>query len=210
MVRSECGLSDLHHFEDVVAGKAAWSSSQWVDKLVEPVPLSEGLEWLGAVFDDGWPAVDLDLEETDQTLLDVHRPVLVRLVRLNVTNLALRQPASRYTRHFSPETSNIHIQPFYGSLDFVQDNSGEPVPEGTFRHLLDFLEQNEDNTGRCTNNLDGLPPLILQPKNIQEMDRPQNVPLLVSFNDISVLHFSTVHELSFILSLISRILLFLL
>jgi len=32
------------------------------------------------------------------------------------------------------------------------------TPEGTFRHLLDFLEQNEDNTGRCTNNLDGLLP----------------------------------------------------
>ena len=46
----------------------------------------------------------------------------------------------------------------YGSLDFVQDNLGEPVPEGTFRHLLDFLEQNEDNTGRRTNNPDGLPP----------------------------------------------------
>jgi len=25
-------------------------------------------------------------------------------------------------------------QPFYGSLDFVQDNSGEPVPEKTFTH----------------------------------------------------------------------------
>jgi len=25
-------------------------------------------------------------------------------------------------------------------------------------HLLDFLVQNEDNTGRRTNNLDGLPP----------------------------------------------------
>ena len=50
------------------------------------------------------------------------------------------------------------LQPFYGSLDFVRDNPGEPVPEGTFRHLLNFLVQNEDNTGRCTNNLDGLPP----------------------------------------------------
>jgi len=26
------------------------------------------------------------------------------------------------------------------------------------RHLLDFLVQNENNTGRCTNNPDGLPP----------------------------------------------------
>jgi len=50
------------------------------------------------------------------------------------------------------------LQPFYGSLDFVRDNPGEPVPESTFCHVLDFMVQNEDNTGRCTNNLDGLPP----------------------------------------------------
>jgi len=30
-----------------------------------------------------------------------------------------------------------------------RDNPGEPVPEGTFRHLLDFLVQNEDNTGNA-------------------------------------------------------------
>jgi len=51
-----------------------------------------------------------------------------------------------------------HTQPFYSSLDFVRDNAGELVPEGTFCHLLDFLVQNEDNTGRRTNNPDGLPP----------------------------------------------------
>ena len=50
------------------------------------------------------------------------------------------------------------LQPFYGSLDLVGDNPDETVPEGTFHHLLDFLVQNEDNTGRCTNNPDGLPP----------------------------------------------------
>jgi len=55
-------------------------------------------------------------------------------------------------------SKHTHTQPFYSSLDFVRDNPGEPVPEGTFHHLLDFLEQNEDNTGRRTNNLDGLPP----------------------------------------------------
>jgi len=44
-------------------------------------------------------------------------------------------------------------------VDFVQDNPGEPVPEDTFRHLLDFLEQNEDNKGRDTNSPDGLPPI---------------------------------------------------
>jgi len=27
-----------------------------------------------------------------------------------------------------------HTQPFYGSLDFVQDNPGEPVPEEIFTH----------------------------------------------------------------------------
>ena len=42
--------------------------------------------------------------------------------------------------------SHTLTQPFYSSLDFVRDNSGELVPEGTFCHLLDFLVQNEDNT----------------------------------------------------------------
>jgi len=27
-----------------------------------------------------------------------------------------------------------HTQPFYGSVEFVQDNPGEPVPEETFTH----------------------------------------------------------------------------
>jgi len=27
-----------------------------------------------------------------------------------------------------------HTQPFYGSMDFVRDNPGEPVPEETFTH----------------------------------------------------------------------------
>ena len=48
-------------------------------------------------------------------------------------------------------------QPFYSSLDFVRDNPGEVVPEGIYRHLLDFLVQNKHNTCRHTNNLDGLP-----------------------------------------------------
>ena len=43
--------------------------------------------------------------------------------------------------------THTHTQPFYSSLDFVRDNPGELVPEGTFHHLLDFLVQNEDNTG---------------------------------------------------------------
>jgi len=30
--------------------------------------------------------------------------------------------------------SHTHTQPFYGCLDFVQDNPGEPVPEETFTH----------------------------------------------------------------------------
>jgi len=54
--------------------------------------------------------------------------------------------------------THTHTQPFYSSLNFVQDNTGELVPEGTFRHLLDFLVHNENNTGRRTNNPDGPPP----------------------------------------------------
>jgi len=48
--------------------------------------------------------------------------------------------------HLDPKVAQT--QPFYSSLDFVRDNLGELVPEGTFRHLLDFLVQDEDNTGR--------------------------------------------------------------
>jgi len=54
--------------------------------------------------------------------------------------------------------THTHSKPFYSSLDFAWDNPGELVPEGTFCHLLDFLVQNEDNTGTRTNSPDGLPP----------------------------------------------------
>jgi len=40
-------------------------------------------------------------------------------------------------------THNTHTQPRYSSLDFVQDNLDELVPEGTYRHLLYFLVQND-------------------------------------------------------------------
>ena len=29
---------------------------------------------------------------------------------------------------------NTHTQPFYGSVEFVRENPGEPVPEETFTH----------------------------------------------------------------------------
>jgi len=32
------------------------------------------------------------------------------------------------------KNSHTHTQPFYGSVDFVQDNPGELVPEETFNH----------------------------------------------------------------------------
>jgi len=56
-----------------------------------------------------------------------------------------------------PHALSTHTQPSYSSLDFVRVNPGELVPEGTFHHFI-FLVQNEDNTGRHTNNPDGLPP----------------------------------------------------
>ena len=38
-------------------------------------------------------------------------------------------------------TTITHTQPFYGSVEFVRDNPGEPVPEETFTHNL--LQQSE-------------------------------------------------------------------
>jgi len=34
--------------------------------------------------------------------------------------------------------THTHTQPFYGSVDFVLDNPGEPVPEETFTHFGAF------------------------------------------------------------------------
>jgi len=39
-----------------------------------------------------------------------------------------------HTHTHTLTVSHTHTQPFYGSLDFVQDNLGEPVPEETFTH----------------------------------------------------------------------------
>jgi len=41
-------------------------------------------------------------------------------------------------------------------MDFVRENPGGPVAEGIFCYLMDFLVQYDDNTGRRTNNPDGL------------------------------------------------------
>jgi len=39
------------------------------------------------------------------------------------------------TSHTHAHThTHTHAQPFYGSLDFVRDNPGEPVPKETFTH----------------------------------------------------------------------------
>ena len=39
--------------------------------------------------------------------------------------------ASKHTTHYNCFT---HTQPFYGSVEFVRDNQGEPVPQETFTH----------------------------------------------------------------------------
>jgi len=35
---------------------------------------------------------------------------------------------------YSTVSEIVLLQPFYGSLDFLRDNPGEPVPEKTFTH----------------------------------------------------------------------------
>jgi len=42
---------------------------------------------------------------------------------------------TRYIRHNATHRhTHTHTQPFYGSLEFVRDYLGEPVPEKTFTH----------------------------------------------------------------------------
>jgi len=39
-----------------------------------------------------------------------------------------------HTRTHACAHARTHTQPFYGSMDFVQENPGEPVTEETFTH----------------------------------------------------------------------------
>jgi len=39
-----------------------------------------------------------------------------------------------HARTHARTDARTHTQPFYGSLDFVRDNPGEPIPEETFTH----------------------------------------------------------------------------
>jgi len=104
---------------------------------------------VGLYVDDGHLVPDLHhrqhLTVTEQLVYEVL--VIVydwsqpSLTLVDVVPTQLRCRVTYTTIH-----THTHTQPFYGSVDFVWDNPGEPVPEGTFYHLLDFLEQNADNT----------------------------------------------------------------
>jgi len=66
-------------------------------------------------------------------------------IQIGFTFLVLAHPGSPgqnpQGRKMVVVAVHTHTQPFYSSLDFVQDNPGEVVPEGTFCRLLDFLVQ---------------------------------------------------------------------
>jgi len=38
--------------------------------------------------------------------------------------------------HTNSMSTHTHTHPFYGSMDVVRDNPGDPVPEETFTHSL--------------------------------------------------------------------------
>jgi len=56
---------------------------------------------------------------------------------LLVLEASVKNPANQHTVAFSALT-HTHTQPFYGPMDFVRDNLGEPVPEETFTHCSDI------------------------------------------------------------------------
>jgi len=45
--------------------------------------------------------------------------------------------------HTSTEGQHTHTQPFYGSVEFVREKPGEPVPEETFTHYSHRSHQSE-------------------------------------------------------------------
>jgi len=62
------------------------------------------------------------------------RTTLRKFWYLCVLLLALSVCQLFFTTCFHSNFSQTHTQPFYGSMDFVCDNPGEPVPEETFTH----------------------------------------------------------------------------
>jgi len=42
---------------------------------------------------------------------------------------------------------HTHTQPFYGSVEFVRENPGEPVPEETFTHYSHRSHQSSLSAG---------------------------------------------------------------
>jgi len=63
--------------------------------------------------------------------------------------------------------SHTNTQPFYGSLDFVWDNPGEPVPEETFTHSqghgnkILFGRTTRGVWGKAPNRVQGLNPSMV-------------------------------------------------
>jgi len=57
---------------------------------------------------------------------------------------------STYTHQYT----NTHTQPFYGSVEFVRDNPGEPVPKETFTHYTHRGHQSSLYTSQYTNDRD--------------------------------------------------------
>jgi len=48
----------------------------------------------------------------------------VKICKIGLFNFICRPGIPKHT----------HTQPFYGSVEFVRENPGEPVPEETFTH----------------------------------------------------------------------------
>ena len=55
--------------------------------------------------------------------------------------------------------AHTHTQPFYGSVDFVRDNLGEPVPEETFAHSHSSWSSTVPNLFHPSNTIHGILPL---------------------------------------------------
>jgi len=50
------------------------------------------------------------------------------------THTHIHMHTHTHTHTHTQQQQQQQQQPFYGSMDFVQDNPGEPVPEATFTH----------------------------------------------------------------------------
>ena len=102
---------------------------------VEEVTLPDGIEKVDIIVSE-WMGYCLFYESMLNTVIYARDKWLVTdLVIITMIHYTIAVLAVVFCLSVHPSHAGTHnTQPFYGSVEFVRENPGEPVPEETFTH----------------------------------------------------------------------------